>query len=85
MFWCAKIAPYRNVLVFKINEEIVTPGISNIMPLRRFEQLFRCFHLANNANQIPYGQPGHDKLFKVRSLLDIIVPRFVAECEGMYS
>ncbi len=63
----------------------MTPGISNIMPVRRFEQLFRCFHLANNANQIPYGQPGHDKLFKVRSLLDIIVPRFVAECEGMYS
>ncbi len=68
MFWCAKIAPYRNVLV----GEIVTPGISNIMPVRRFEQLFRCFHLANNANQIPYGQPGHDKLFKVRSLLTLL-------------
>ncbi len=37
--------------------------------------------MANNANQIPYGQPRHDKLFKVRSLLDIIVPCFAAECE----
>lgn len=27
------------------------------------------------------GQPGHDKLFKVRPLLDMLVPRFVGEYE----
>ena len=58
---------------------IETPSIARVMPLVRFEQLFRCFHLSNNSNQIPYGQPGHDKLFKVRSLLDIVVPHFQNE------
>ena len=59
---------------------IESPGIARVMPLVRFEQLFRCFHLSNNETQIPYGQPGHDKLFKVRSLLGIVVPHFQTEC-----
>ena len=58
---------------------IETPGIARVMPLVRFEQLFRCFHVSNNVNQIPYGQPGHDKLFKIRSLLDVVVPHFQNE------
>ena len=58
---------------------IETPGIARVMPLVRFEQLFRCFHFSNNVNQIPHGQPGHDKLFKIRSLLDVVVPRFQNE------
>lgn len=59
--------------------EIATPGISSIMPLRRFEQIFRFFHLTNNENQIPFGQPGHDTLYKVRELLDVVSPRFDEE------
>ena len=31
------------------------------------------FHLNNNANQVPRGDPGHDKLFKVRPVLDRVV------------
>jgi hypothetical protein len=33
----------------------------------------------DNSKNIPYGQPGHDKLFKVRPLLDALVPRFRSE------
>ena len=58
--------------------ELETPGISEIMPRIRFEQLFRCFHIANNEDHIPFGQPGHDKLFKVRPLLDTFLPKFMA-------
>ncbi len=54
---------------------IETPGIARVMTLLRFEQLFRCFHLANNA---PFSQPGHDKLYKVRSLLDIVLCRGIS-------
>lgn len=61
--------------------ELETPGISAIMPIRRFQQLFRCFHLCDNTKQIPFGQPGHDKLFKVRPLLDILVAHFISEYE----
>ena len=33
-------------------------------------------HLADNSSMIPYGQPGHDKLFKFRPLLDSLVEQF---------
>ena len=60
---------------------IRTPGISSIMPLMRFEQLWRFLHLTDNNNKIPYGQIGHDKLFKVRKLLDLLCPLFESEFE----
>ncbi len=53
-----------------------TPGISSIMSRMRFEQIFRFLHLADSDQQIPAGQPGHDRLFKVRGLLDLVLPRF---------
>lgn len=36
-------------------------------------------HLADSNLQIPPGQPGHDKLFKVRAFLDLILPTFESE------
>ncbi len=59
----------------------LTPGISNIMPPKKFEQLFRFFHLNDNDKHVPYGQAGHDKLFKVRKLLDLLCPLFESEFE----
>jgi hypothetical protein len=46
------------------------------MPIVRFQQLLWCFYACDNSKQIPFGQPGHDKLFKVQPLLDILVPHF---------
>ena len=51
------------------------------MPQKKFQQLFRFFHLNNNSKQVPYGQTGHDKLFKVRKLLDLLSPLFESEFE----
>ena len=53
-----------------------TPGISSIMSCVRFQQIFRFLHLADNSHQIPAGQPGHDKLYKVRSYVDLISTQF---------
>jgi hypothetical protein len=58
---------------------LTTPGVSSIMSLVRFEQIFRFLHLANGVLQIPAGQPGYDRLFKVRGLLDIVTPLFESE------
>ena len=58
---------------------LTTPGVSSIMSLVRFEQIFRFLHLANSDLQIPAGEPGYDRLFKVRGLLDIVTPLFEAE------
>ena len=47
-------------------------GVSDVMPINRFQQLFRCLHLADNSAQIPHD----DRLFMVRKLLDLLVQRF---------
>ena len=33
-------------------------------------------HYANNEDQVARSQPGHDRLFKVRKIIDMIVPKF---------
>ena len=58
------------------NPLITTSGVSSIMSRIRFQQIFRYLHLADNAHQIPADQPGHDKLYKVRNLLDILSRQF---------
>ena len=40
--------------------EVRISSIADVMSQTRFEQLFRFLHLNDNANQIPFGQPGHD-------------------------
>ena len=42
------------------------------MPLTHFKVLMKCRHLNDNSTMIPQGQPGYDKLHKIRPLLDII-------------
>ena len=53
-----------------------TSGISSIMSHVHFQQIFEFLHLADNSHQIPVGQPGHDKLYKVRSYVDLITTQF---------
>ena len=55
---------------------IQVPEIPKIMPFVRFEQIWRFLHLCDSSQQIPAGQPGHDRLFKVRALLDLLTPSF---------
>lgn len=58
---------------------VTTSGITSVMPLVRFEQLFRFLHLNDSSRQLPSDDSGHDKLFKVRKLLDIVTPLFESE------
>ena len=78
LHWYLKL-PHLELYWFNVDMHIATPGISQIMPLVRFKQFFRFFHLTNSQNAVLHGQPGHDRLFKVRSLLDLIVPKFGKE------
>ena len=58
------------------NPLITTSGVSSIMSRILFQQIFCYLHLADNAHQITADQPGHDKLYKVRDLLDILSRQF---------
>ena len=56
-----------------------TPHIASVMCKTRFEQIFRFLHLCDTSQQVPAGQPGHDKLFKVRHFLDMFSSSFDQE------
>ena len=49
------------------------------MSINRFQQIFRCLHLADSSAQLHVGQPGHDRLIQVRGLLDLLIPKFESE------
>ena len=46
------------------------------MSSRRFELVLRFLHLADSEMQPKKGEPGFDKLFKLRPLLNLLLPRF---------
>ena len=58
---------------------IATAGIASVMPLVRYEQIYCFLHLNDSSQQVPSGSPGHDKPFKLRKLLDLVIPRFESE------
>ena len=55
---------------------IETPGFTKIVPRNRFERITSFLHYKNNELQIARGYPGHDRLLKIRPLVDRIVPQF---------
>ena len=56
-----------------------TPGLRKVMPLVRFHQIWRFFHLCDSSKQVPRGQPGYDVLYKVRPPLDLVSPKLESE------
>ncbi|CAH1982931.1 unnamed protein product [Acanthoscelides obtectus] len=53
------------------------PSISRAMNCNRFEEIRRFLHFNDNTSQAPQGQPGYDKLFKIRPFLNKIRERFL--------
>ena len=54
------------------NPILGTPGIIMGMPILRFKVLMKCLHLNDNTAMPARGQPGYDKLFELRPLLEEI-------------
>jgi len=50
----------------------------SIMRRDRFKQILRYFHCANQTGYIPRGQSGHDPLYKLREIIDVLSERFLA-------
>ena len=46
------------------------PGISAGKPVDWFKVLLWCFHLNDNSTSIPHQQPCHDRLHKIRSMIE---------------
>ena len=49
------------------------PGFPSIMPRNRFNAIMQFLHVANNEDALPADDPNHDKLFKIRPLINTLV------------
>ena len=52
------------------------PAFSAIMLRNRFQLLAKFIHFNDNANMPRNGQPGHDRLYKIRPIVDHLHERF---------
>ena len=55
-----------------------TPGFGKVMSRNRFELILSFLHFANNEMYVERGQPGYDRLFKIRPIIELIIPKFAA-------
>ena len=58
--------------------DLCVPFISNVMPLRRFEELRSLLHFNNNELMIARDDPSHDRAFKVQAVLNHFQSSFLA-------
>lgn len=58
------------------SEKLPFEPIRKVMSLNKFEKIRRCIHFNDNSNLIPFTEPGHDRLYKIRPLIDILNNRF---------
>ena len=67
----------RLVMYWQTSNPLITVcRITDVMFRTQFQQIFRFLHLADSSQQIPRGESGYDKLYKVRKLLDILTGKF---------
>lgn len=55
---------------------INVPSFAQVLSRNRFFQILRYLHVSDDAAIIPPGQPGYDKLHKIRPLLELLFPNF---------
>lgn len=63
------------------NKTMDQTTVSKVMPRDRFEQIVSCLHLSDNKQQPAKGEPGYDKLYKVRKMLNLLNISFKSNAE----
>lgn len=58
------------------SENLENNVIKNTMTVNNFEKIRQFLHFCNNDIYIPRGQPGHDRLFGIRTVLETLKKRF---------
>ena len=51
-------------------------GFREVMPRDRFMLILRLLHLVNNNEQLPDDNPNYDKAFKIRGIIDALIPKW---------
>ncbi|XP_048587830.1 piggyBac transposable element-derived protein 4 [Nematostella vectensis] len=55
---------------------LTVPSFSQVMSRNRFFQILQYIHVSDDSNIVPSGQPGYDKLHKIKPLLNLLFPKF---------
>ena len=58
------------------SSDIQIPAVSEYMLCRRWETIKSNLHFSDNEKAIPKSQDGYDKLYKIRSFIDLLNNRF---------
>ncbi len=67
---------YLNRCYWSTKWPFCSNSFSNIMSGRRFEMLTKYLHLNDNTKMPDRSSPEYDRLYKIRPLLESIVPSF---------
>lgn len=59
------------------SQSIGHPAVSEVMNCNRWEEIKRYIHFCDNSQSVPRSDPNHDKLFKVRPLLNAFRERLL--------
>lgn len=64
-------------LYWSTDSILKTSFFPSVMARDRYFQILRYLHFADNRDEVKdKDSPGYDKLFKIRKLLDVLLPRF---------
>ena len=58
------------------NQALGCPWISGTMTKNRFMKINQYMHVNDNRNAVPRNQPEHDRIHKVRNLVEHLKSRF---------
>lgn len=58
------------------SKELRFAPVADMMPINRFEKIRRFVHFTNNETFISRDQPGHDRLHKIRLLVEFLNNKF---------
>ena len=69
----------RDEMYWSCDDRLGVPGISKVMPLKKFKKLLEYVHLCDNDNLPDPADVNRDRLFKVRKLIDMANKTFLAK------
>lgn len=50
--------------------------IQETLSINQFEKIWRFIHFNNNDNMLPKDHPGHDRLYKIRPIMETLRKKF---------
>lgn len=65
------IAPLPNIRMYW-ESELGVPLVRETMTVNHFEKIRRFLHFNDNSSQVPSDRPGHDRLHKIRPILETL-------------